>query len=83
MGERRLAGDMGEGGTWTPLGSFADRGFANGEGGIMTRGDCGLILRLTSESAPEMERTDSFDAAEIVELVEDSEPVEFVLVSGG
>lgn len=71
---------MGEGGTWTPLGSFADRGFANGEGGMMTRGDCGLVLRLVSEIVlvvectdfVELDITDVVDASELVELVRES-----------
>jgi hypothetical protein len=73
---------MGEGGTWIPLGSFADRGFANGEGGIMTRGDCGLTLRLVSEIVLDTECTDSVEL-EVTDVVEDSELVELVRESVG
>lgn len=73
---------MGEGGTWTPLGSFADRGFANGEGGIMTRGDCGLTLRLVSEIVLDTECTDSVEL-DITDVVEVSELVELVRDSVG
>jgi hypothetical protein len=53
------------------LGSFADRGFANGEGGMMTWGDVGLTLRLGSESTDsvESESTDVVEFSELVEMV--------------
>ena len=73
---------MGEGGTWILLGSFADRGFANGEGGMMTRGDCGLTLRLVSEIVLDTECTDSVEL-EITDVTEDSELVELVRESAG
>lgn len=68
---------MGEGGTWIFLGSFADRGFANGEGGMITRGDCGLTLRLVSEIVLDTECTDSVEL-ETTDVMEDSELVELV-----
>ena len=49
---------------------------------MMTRGDCGLILRLLSEIVLETECTDSVEL-EITDVVEDSEQVELVRESGG
>jgi len=48
----------------------------------MTRGDCGLTLRLVSEIVLETERTDSVEL-ETTDVIEDSELVELVRESIG
>lgn len=73
---------MGEAGIWIPLAKLADRGFVNGEGGMMTRGDSGLALRLPSDSVLDTDRTDSVEP-ETTDVVDDSELVELVRVSDG
>ena len=48
----------------------------------MTRGDCGLTLRLVSEIVLDTECTDSVEL-ETTDVIEDSELVELVRESGG
>ena len=64
-----------------PRGSLAERGFAKGEGGMMTRGDCGLVLDvavLLLVVVVTVERTDSVEEVDIVDVMEDSDPEELV-----